>query len=472
VRTLVGLVVTGCMICIVTIFVLVAAENLAFPEFVFFGIFAFVPPLVVITRQLTASAPLDILSPYVLFPLTMGVVYIRAPELLRLEGQQGAAATVSRALLLGVLSYYLGVLVWKAITSRVVAQGRLAGSSDWRTGPIIAAYLVGVASMVAFWARAGGVPILMGDLENSRVAALTGSGVPFYLSMLLMVSCWLVLEPSVKISTNTKILMFVFGALLLATTGWRNTVFALLVVAVLVRHYRRPLKSSVLIMTGLAAMLGAVVIGLYRVISSGIETYLSYQQIARGDLIGATGTYLLTYADAFARNLATVFKVVPNGLDFQNGKTFVWNFLSLAPSSDLEPFDFVLKQAAGEGFQGGGLPPTLVGEWYLNFSWIGVVLGMAIVGAISAAAHHVASSSRSSVSRLLAILVAYYLFVSVRGGLGNVLLTATWLAIAVVVVARLSNAKDPRNSGVSRTLQQRPGTPRVRHRELRRPTYG
>lgn len=423
---------------LLTITVVQAAQLNAYPEFVLFTLMVFAPPIVVVVRQLVLRKPIDVLSPFVLFPLTMGIVYGRAPELLSLEGREGIAVVVARALIFGIAAYYCGVIFWRTVSPADKGRHPLPQPAYLSSNVIYGTYFVGVASMLAFWLRAGGIPILQGDLENARVSALTGSGVPFYLSMLMMIACWLSLDPRATISMSIKVWMFAGATLLLSTTGWRNTVFALLVVALLMRHYQRPIKSGLLLACGLLAVLGAVGIGIYRVYSSGIQTYLTYQQVARGDYLAATWTYLVTYADAFARNLATVFKVVPSSLDFQGGTTLIWNFLSLAPDSDLEPFDFVLKRAAGEGFEGGGLPPTLVGEWYLNFGWIGIVVGMAIIGVVAELSHRAITTGRNPVSRLIGILIVYYLFVSVRGGLGNVALTIVWLALSILVVSRIA----------------------------------
>lgn len=459
--------VVGLVVIVSTVLALAAQVD----EVIFVGFFAltFGVPLLALISSTIRRVPFDPLSPFLLVPVTMGIVYGGAPALLAREGSQDLAATVAAGLTVGMAAYFAGVFFMRFSMLPTGEAKFFVDSTPLRPGRIYAIFGVGLAAMLVFWARAGGVPFLMADLENSRISALTGSGVPFYLSMLMMVAFWISLGPESNVPRWAQLAMFVVGAIMLTTTGWRNTVFAFVVVSIFLLYYTRRVRATTIGIVALVAIVGAVALGLFRVVSSNLTSYRTYQEVMSGDLLAAVGSYLATYTDAFARNLAIVFEIVPDALAFQGGKTLIWNFLTLAPESDLEPFDFVLKRAAGEGFEGGGLPPTLVGEWYLNYSWLGVVLGMALVGAAMELAHRAVRSARSFTTLVIAVLVIYYAFVSVRGGLGNVLLTLTWLALATLIVSRFARARqsnsrvdvrpNARNtsSPPSRTARSQPG---------------
>jgi len=72
--------------------------------------------------------------------------------------------------------------------------------------------------------------------------------------------------------------------------------------------------------------------------------------------------------------------------DFLFGKTIFNWVLGLVPSSLLSPKDylisFYIKDTWYLDIDGGGLPATSVGEWYANFGYLGVTVGMFIMGKV------------------------------------------------------------------------------------------
>lgn len=445
-RAVIAVLVAAVLVVVAVLITLSLTRTAAEPYFVFFLLMTYGVAGSALLLQAQQGRQLDFLSPFVLVPVTMGVVYGGAPALLLREGAFDAAEQVTSALVLGMVAYLLGAF-FISLTSGAAMIGsssREFASVTYRPRVLWTVFGLGAAAMIFYWARAGGVPILQSDLENSRVEALSGSGVPFYLSMLMMVSTWMSIKEGSGIGWPGRLTMLSIGSLLLFSTGWRNTVFAFVIVALLIWYYTHRVRSIYVLAAGVVAVLGVVGIGLYRVFSSGITTYATYRRLASGDLFGAVTTYLETYADGFARNLSVVFQVTPSVLPFQNGETIVWNFLALLPGQAREPFDFVLKRAAGQGFEGGGLPPTLVGEWYINFGWLGVGLGMGATGIAVALAHRASRNSATYVGFVISVLLIYYAFVAVRGGIGNVALTVGWLILALLVVNSIAVVRGPR----------------------------
>lgn len=428
----------------VSFLLLLAIGGADSPLLLIFLLLTIVIPVSVLVGGAIREGALDVLSPFALVPLTLGIIYGGSPEYLREQRLFDQAIQVELALVSGSIAYYVGVIILYLVIPRTKQLPIGAQSFPDRVisgRRIVFVFLFGALAMVLYWRAAGGIPILQGDLENSRLEALAGSGVPFYLSMLMMVAFWVGLSPKSTLSIYSKFALFILGGGLLMTSGWRNTVFAFAVVGLLAIHYVKPIRTGYIALAGFIAVLGASALGLYRVYSSELTHYTTYQKLSDGDFLGAFSAYLESYRDVFGSNLAIVFQVVPDALAFQNGKTLWWNFVSLLPGVEQEPFDFVLKRAAGQGFAGGGLPPTLVGEWYINFSWTGVWLGMFAVGVFVALWHHFLRRTSNYTVVLLAIVSIYYVFVSVRGGVGNVLLTLAWLMISIIVVVWFSTPK-------------------------------
>lgn len=87
----------------------------------------------------------------------------------------------------------------------------------------------------------------------------------------------------------------------------------------------------------------------------------------------------------------TIIDKVPNQDFFMaGGSIFNWLIGILPP--ELLPSDFLvslwIKNQWYLDIDGGGLPPTAVGEWYLNFGWLGVGVGMFLVGHILGNVYH------------------------------------------------------------------------------------
>lgn len=382
---------------------------------------------------------LDFMAPLVLMPGMFLVVYgLGAAAYADASYPEGEG--LLRLLCLALLSYVAGV-AWASTLfkpGRGLIREREQRAHDYSAASRFA-MAVGVLAMLVYWGQTGGVPILAGDLENSRVAALSGSGVPFYLSMLVMPAVWLRLLSRDGRLASSDYAWCAFATLVLLSTGWRNTAVALLFVALTIRHYKRPFQARWIVTLGIGLVLIITAVGLYRVYSSQLVYYSTYQQLARGDYLGAVWTYVVTYPQVFTNNFDLVVQGFPGTMPYQNGASFFWNLQLLVPGNTAQPFDFVLKEGLRRGFSGGGLPPTLVGEMYLNFGVTGIAAGMAGVGVAYTLFHRLLTFAGSAqISRLVALVILYYLSVSVRGGLANVSITVVWLTIATLGLHFLS----------------------------------
>ena len=106
----------------------------------------------------------------------------------------------------------------------------------------------------------------------------------------------------------------------------------------------------------------------------------------------------------------TIIDKIPAEIDFLYGKTLFNWAIYVIPKSILPP-DYLIsmwiKNTWYLDVEGGGLPPTAVGEWYANFGVAGIVLGMFAVGLVLGVLFKVA---RVSDSPYLAVLWANLAF--------------------------------------------------------------
>ncbi|RCX29145.1 oligosaccharide repeat unit polymerase [Bacillus sp. AG236] len=391
---------------------------------------------------------LDILSPYVYFPLMYLVVYGVGPhKAITLNEEKGYQVLL--IIFGGFLMYLMGALFVSSILikreqnskniKKLQKEETLVQVKRRYTKIKKLSFYIGVVAMVAFWAKAKGIPALMPDLENSRVVALEGNGIPYYFSMSIMVSVWIYFMQDVKIKKQA--IYLIIGVALLMSTGWRNTSVALICVAIILYHYRKPIPFKKLVITGVTLVFVITVSGLFRIYSSDLQGYELMTMMESGNYIGAFFSYLYSYPVVFTDNLILVIDGFSISKQFLHGASLVWNFFLLIPGYDVQAFDFVLKDYLGRGFAGGGLPPTLLGDLYLNFGYIGILIGMIIVGALNSFLHHKFMNNRNNLVGLASIIALYYLSVSIRGGLENITLITTWLLILVLALSKMSKYK-------------------------------
>jgi len=84
---------------------------------------------------------------------------------------------------------------------------------------------------------------------------------------------------------------------------------------------------------------------------------------------------------------AHIMEAIPTVLDYQYGKTlvtilFAWIPRELWPSKPIAPMDAIIAMTifGAEFYGGGGMPPGLIAEMYLNFWFIGIIIGCFAVG--------------------------------------------------------------------------------------------
>lgn len=123
-----------------------------------------------------------------------------------------------------------------------------------------------------------------------------------------------------------------------------------------------------IIFYGLLCIIGVAALGAIRTTMSGG--------------VSSTLTSLFTSLYVGDININYMYNTFPGKVDFQYGYTYLINFLMLLPGPDLD-FTLWLKEQVGITFSGGGLTPTIIGEFYINFGEISIFIGLFLLGAFS-----------------------------------------------------------------------------------------
>lgn len=239
--------------------------------------------------------------------------------------------------------------------------------NHWAIGTL----LVAILSALYFFATQG-VPALAGNVEQSRVdAAVEGTG---YFRLVAYMAGPATVMLFVTRST-WRFPALIATVLIISGMANRSPFLYLLIplIFVLTTRSRLTLSSGKILAAGSAV--GALIVGFgtFRVFSQDeFAKYAEYRDaIASNDIVSVALTSFLNYAQVVPANQVLTSKLVDAGLiAHQWGASYATLFISALPGEQLS-LDRQIREASGGLFVGGGTPPTLAGEGYVNFGLIG-----------------------------------------------------------------------------------------------------
>jgi len=254
--------------------------------------------------------------------------------------------------------------------SRALAPAKEASASSVQSWSILVLGMA-VAAALFFFATQG-VPALSGNVEQGRVdAAVEGTGY-FRLVAYMAGPASIAL---VATRHRLAIPAVVTAAVIIAGMANRSPFLYLLIPLAFVltdsRRFRLTTPKLLLVATVVATVI--LGFGTFRIFSQEeFAKYAEYQQaIASRDYLKVALTSLTHYAQVVPENQVLTSRLVDTGaLPLQWGSTYLTLFISALPGEQLSP-DRLIRAASGSSFVGGGTPPTLAGEGYMNFGLIG-----------------------------------------------------------------------------------------------------
>ena len=203
-----------------------------------------------------------------------------------------------------------------------------------------------------------------GTLNESRIDAMSGNGLLLYIMELSEITVPLLYEQRIKgnISAIKFNIIIVLAAAELLITGFRTPTVTMLIVTIIVAVFNGKIKLKKVITLVFSLLLAATIFGAFR---NGME--INAYAILKNFCY--TGMY----------NLNKMFRTFPDKHPFQWGYTYFINLIMLKPGPDLD-FTLWLKEMVGATFAGGGITPTVIGEFYINFGYPGIYIGMFVLG--------------------------------------------------------------------------------------------
>lgn len=260
-------------------------------------------------------------------------------------------------------------------------------------------YCIGISAYILYFAKNWNT-IYGSNLENGRVVAMTGNGLLLWLGRLAWLAVYMIYEQRIihdkyKKITNTVIVIASIFSILM---GFRSA----LVDAVLILFFMKNKKEEIPIRKMLIIAVALFVfVGLYGMLRSG-----------RGTVVDS----LINEFKVSSVNLNYILSNFPNKVSYQMGATYLMDIQALF-DDNVDGVTQWLKEVLKLNFSGGGVTPTIIGEFYFNWGNIGVVSGMLLVGLIIKKIDQAYRNQNNSI--FLSCIFLGYIRSIIRGGIGN-----------------------------------------------------
>lgn len=210
---------------------------------------------------------------------------------------------------------------------------------------------------------------LSGDLENARIDAQAGNGAIIAIGSLIFPSIGMLYYCYKNGVECKKVLIFALIVFIILNIikGSRTPIVKMVLLIVLIFNNYKKINFKKIFRIGIYILIILVALQVLRNCMSGLNSNFFTEM--KNILINGS------------INFNYIYKTFPGKVNFQHGYSYLINFIMLRPGSDPD-FTLWLKDIIGLSYAGGGLTPTLVGESYLNFGIIGIILSMILTGVL------------------------------------------------------------------------------------------
>lgn len=303
-------------------------------------------------------------------------------------------------LTIGGMLFFL--LAYRSIPVRVATADKVSSAENWPRAIWIAS--IGVLSVIGIYATAlfviaNGGPSGIIDRWNDR-DSLDITGAQLMDAMPLASLLWIA---GSRRHYFPAILHALVSMLFLTITGSRNNLLRFVLACLIllwdvkeISSFLRRYRFIILPLVGLLGLLYISVVGImrglagrYSVETSDYFSYLIEDLMLGSGIIETIGTSSLPSIKAIAQLLA----IFPAQVPFLGGESFLAALNPFVPSFIYADFPslkighFMYVLVTGSEWDS-ALYTTYIGELYLNWGAVGVLIGMAVLGAVCRLAYH------------------------------------------------------------------------------------
>lgn len=313
-------------------------------------------------------------------------------------------------------------------------------SSRSVTFPAWALYLPAAVGLGVTWVNflTGRIPLLSDSINVARRegtdALLSDWSFASYPTLEFVIIAAAVL-PLRNVSHLARIAVLAVSVSTLVLTGSRSfLVFPIVALALIFIESKRPRLVLVVATAAVLALLVAIA-GQLRSFASGTgdNVISNAEKWGYGPIFTSS---ILSNLQVGPHVFAAVQAVIPSEIPFQQGVFFLRDFpkLSAGTEADYWITETVLKR---DSEANGGLPPTILGGFYVDWGFIGAVVGIAVVflalGLLRPRPLALFRSQPRTIAYAIIstyVLTAYYSYISLNVGLIMMLLWCVFLTIA------------------------------------------
>lgn len=341
------------------------------------------------------------------------------------------SAEVILAVALGFAGLLAGTVIGFRPRNRSDTEGGPALPEGHRRVVAFGAALiaVGLAALVGYFLRIGGLPILMPSAEAARVEAAAIGGAPLrVLALSAIPGAWLVLAVGSRVGGWLRAGAWL--AVLVTAAGWLLTgnrapgficVEVAIVLALVIRSRRIGRGAFAgLLALAVTAVVFAGVIGAARL---GSAPYFGPPLPGMTVMVGPPPDYatltrvaIVGYLRVPIQNLVSTVDAVPTRIGWRLGSTYLQPLATVLPGHQ-STFDQDLKEALGQTYVGGGTVPGLLGESYANFGPPGWLLVPALLAIALAWLYRLAQALNSPTAWALYAFAIVHVANGMIGGL-------------------------------------------------------
>ena len=253
-----------------------------------------------------------------------------------------------------------------------------------------------------------------GNIQEGRVAAMSGNGIILYTMQLPIILvpvfyelCMIKTTGEKKIVSNIELIsIIIISSVTLLLSGFRSPLISMYICLIFLYIKKNNKKLLSIIPYGIILIICTEVLGALRNTMS--------EQVMVGGIINK----IVTNLSVNCINLNYIFNSFPIRVPFQHGYTYLINLLMLRPGPDLD-FTLWLKEQLNLTYAGGGLTPTILGEFYINFGTISIYIGMFFWGIVG---NKITEYFDSHPNSFLGAFLVWQFAHSVSGGIANVII--------------------------------------------------
>jgi len=291
---------------------------------------------------------------------------------------------VYRLSLFGFVAFYIGLFYSNTIyktcnkqadnDNRPKCHDKIVKSLGYRVCSKLL-LVIGMVSAFLFFFRSGTVPLFAADKNEARMLTMEIPGNGYLLYLMTSMNFYFMLEyyryaSNIKHYIGKKRYIFWSIAILIFVTylltGSRRFSLFLIIYALMINNYTIEVIKLKKITVAIVFIIMFVIM---------FEMFRESSQDTTQSLLITIVYRLVIYISNFTK----IYELVPTVLPFKHGATYFMDFLTILPGKQLD-YQSWLKELTGLTFKGFGIPPTIVGDLYLNWGEIGVYIGMFLIG--------------------------------------------------------------------------------------------